>query len=185
MIKNIKYLSHLELEELKTLYLEYFKEYDENELKGFARLVSKLSPRNNEVYTDEMINRVVNGDYVGFVVDDFHSLKGAEHQRIMTGFIIGHADLDKDTGWISHFYVEPEHVFMPEKYVMRYDTLHRKELALELYSAIAEEFKKMGKTKVMTELGAREYRLRDMLDSLDFAPVHDYDDGHEDYGRKL
>ena len=43
----------------------------------------------------------------------------------------------------------------------------------------------MGKSKIATEVGKREYSYRQLVESLGFAPVYDYEDGHEDFGRTI
>lgn len=176
MIKNIKDLSNLERKELKTLYLEYFKEYDKNNLTGIGKVMNFISLTDNSEYVRHMIEEVLNGNYVGVALLDYsETLK----DEVIVGFAVGHADLEEDTAWLSHFYIDQKNSSAPNS------LLYQKHLTCELYLAIAKEFQKMGKSKIATEVGKREYSYRQLVESLGFAPVYDYEDGHEDFGRTI
>ena len=169
MIKNIKELSALEIEELKTLYIRYFEEQYESEIKdtGIVGAFKRYVGRNNELYADEMLERLLLGINIGYVNID----------ETINGFIVGRTENTKEA-WISHLYVDPE-----VKNI--YNHLYSKRIALRLYFELAKNFKKHGKTKVITEVGPNEFIYRDILETLKFKPQYDDEEEYEEYERKL
>lgn len=176
MIKYFKDLNNIEMEELRSLYVDYFKSIDDIELSSIEKIVNRLVPKNYEVFVNEMIYRVLSNNYVGVALLDYSEKIGSE---AVVGFSVGHPDVIEDTGWISHFYIDMENSSAPK------DMILKEKLSLELYSEIAKLFKEMGKTKVATEVSENENAYRSTLKQLSFVPVHDYEDGHVDYGRRI
>ena len=167
LIKSIKEIHDTkELQELKKMYINYFKEYHNMTKNPIIAMFSNKMTDYNEVYADEMLYRIRHDDYVGYAY--------YEGDSDLVGFISGRYDY-ADRGWISHFYVKR----------MDLNSAYEKKIAFELFKEISLEFKRMGLTKVATEVNKREYSYRDILYSLNFDEIEEYDNGVIDFGREL
>lgn len=167
MIKDIKALTKDEADELKEMYTNYFEIIASKQKRSLLeKIFKKYSRDKSEIYADEMIYKSQSEPYLGYTYFD--------DNKVLQGFITGRYDY-KDTAWISHMHVERQ----------LGNPAYEKRIALELYKTIASEFKRLGCENVMTEVSENEYEYLDILYSLSFEQVHDYEDGNMDYGRKL
>lgn len=134
-------------EDFKRLYTEYFRSIVKNEANDkWYSILSFLGLSKCEAYADEMINKIQNGERIGFV-----SISG----YVYNGLIIGR--VYEDAGWISHLYVKPGLDFIQQKII-----------AYELYKEMALEFKKLGKNKIQIEVSKSEKQFINTLIRLGF-----------------
>ena len=148
MVINVHKLMPIENnEDFKRLYTEYFRSIIKNETnEKWHNILSVLGLSKCEAYADAMINKIQNGERIGFVFIDGYIYKG-----LITGRIY------EDAGWISHLYVKSE-----------LDSAEQKLIANQLYKEIALEFKRMGKDKIQTEVSKSEKEFIDTLINLGF-----------------
>ena len=160
MVKSVTNLNPIEMDQFKKLYTKYFIEEEKRNKLGFSLLYEIITKKGSKALVDEMIDKIKNGEYLGYIYAGPSSV---------LGFIIGHDDntgLAKITG-----------AYVPtNKYSF---------VSLALFRRIAMEFKMRGKRIITIESSIYNDMLMQVAKDNNFDIVNQYQDGFGEYEKRI
>ena len=167
MIKNIKDLNNIQLEQFKLLYTKYFVEEAKRTDLGFSLLFELVTKKNSKTIVESIVKQFDEGNYLGYVY--------IEDNKVL-GFIVG-LDEGVDPAKITETYMayKPEHK----------NYLFKNIIFQNLYHRLLLDFKERGRTKVFIEASTYNRSLTSIAISNAYTKIQEYPDSYVEYEKHI
>lgn len=167
MIKNIKDLNNIQLEQFKLLYTKYFVEEAKRTELGFSLLYELITKKHSKALVESIVKRFDEDNYLGYTyIDDGKVL----------GFIVGW-DEGFDPAKITEAYM----AYKPEDK----DYLFKNLIVQNLYHRLLLDFKSRGRSKVTIEASTYNRTLSFIAQDSSFTKLEEYPDSYVEYEKQL